>query len=544
MGTYYPSGLLQLHLRLEEGVGPLPREALDALRGILAPGQTHRLGIEALGAPVDDRSHITAILPANIDHRRNGHRAADTLSATIAFQDFPVPARMIRALGLVWFAGTVAPWDYQAGLRRVTTSQGGRNTAIIKPGRDTLRFVGFADDVSEDHSSGQVTINCRDYTAIFLDTKVPTDVLKTLDINAPLDIVLRELIRTIPGGAAKGLNMRVDFWVYEDFIPGSLEATPNVADLFPRKARRRRGKAPRLSASYGGQDVSYWDLITDICTRAGMVPMIQEDTLVITPPRNLLGRKGPGSFSRVTSQGEQLTIRRMVHGYNVESLRFARKFGKVSTPGVVVRSWAPGLRAPLLAQWPPPKAGQPKRATHVLPSGRGAEEKFQTLLVRGITDQGQLYRIAQAAYEEMGRAEYGGTLGTRELASFGGDNQDPDLLDMRSGDPLEVVVQQGGRTTGIANYLSQFKPAEAVSRLVTRGFAVDVAQAIVQLNQDTRNLQTVFRTKDVSFKWTLAGETPTVQVETGFGTYMEVRDDTGQAGILDAADAEGSTSQI
>lgn len=539
---YYPSGVCQMHLRLEEGLGPLPSEALAVLQGFAVPDAGAPTGLLAFAPPTpgDPLSHITAVLPTIVDHERNGHRFADTLSLRVPFRDFPISPRFIRSLGVSWFGGTVSPSDYASGIRQSVSGAKGPNTAIVKPSRETLRFVGFADDIEEDLGNGNILLSCRDYTAILIDTRVKAQVLRDLDIDGALDEVILELLRTLPGGAAGGLTVRADLWL--DEATGLPEPMPNVAKLFPRTIRTKKGKVARLVASYAGADVSYWDLITDLCGRAGYLPTIEEDTLVITTPRNLFAGSGSGTFSRIVQsngKGELLTVRRMIYGYNLKSLRFTRKFGRITAPTVEVRSTSPGQRLPLIARWPPTT-----KATHVLPSGKGAQEKTELVIVKGIPDMATLLHVAESIYEEMGRAEFGGQMETYDLASFGGDNADPDLLALRSADPIEVVVQHGGTQTGIMNYLSGPQEHEAgrqIERLEGKGIRRDVAKALVQIYWQTRGLQKVFRTRDVTYNWQLGGTNPALRIGARFGTYMEVRSNAHLASALEQGITPSST---
>ncbi len=508
MSTYYPSGLLQLHVRLDEGAGPLPKGALDALRGL--DTTTYDSGLTALATPSDGLSVITSVQPREVDHQRNGPRFADTLQVSIALRDFPIRAQMIRAVGVVWLAGTVSPDDYQDGMR--TAVRGGRtNRALVNPTRENVRFVGFADQIREDESAGELVLVCRDFTSVLLDTEVTSDVLQGIDAGAPLDSVVIELLRRIPGGAAGGLSVSIEPWIGEDGSPLPL---PRVASLYHERQTSKAGVS-RIPAALASGQLSFWDLITDLCMRAGMVPMIEEDALRIVPPRNVFGSNG--SWRR-TVAGETLTVRRMVLGNNLRSLQFSRDLGRLASPAVVVRSWAPGLSVPLEARWP-----EAVKASQVLPSGLGASEKPQVLLVRGVTDPAQLSRIARSLYEEMSRTEYGGTLSTVDLASLGGGNSDPDLLDLRSGDPLEVVIQNGGQRTGLS-WVSRQTSDEAFRRMRAHGIAAPVARALVRLAEQTRGLQTVFRVRECAYKWRLSGPNPSVQVDIGFANWLEVRE--------------------
>lgn len=521
-GIYRPSGLVQLHVRLTDGVGDVPSEALAVLRGQVAPGAATDLA--AFASPIDGLSVITAVQPASVTLLKNTHRAADKLALTIQAADLPIPTRLIRSIGVLAFLGTVDADAYAAGLS-ANARGSGVNTALLRPSRDNLRFIGFMDDIDEDTDGGMLSMESRDYTGILLDTPVAVAVFE-IDINAPLDDVIVAILRTVPGGAADGIRVRRESTVEYDDQAGTyrmrLGDLPNVAKTFPAVTKRRRGKQFRLPASLAGSELSYWDLITDICVAAGFVPIIDLDTLRLTTPRTLLGRTRAGGFERVvTGPGgaERLTTRRMVHGSNIDKLRFSRKFGRVSVPGVEVRSLVPGRAEPLVVRWPPPKRD---RSGKVLPSGRGQVDQTQTLLLRGIEDPRQLIQIAEGLYEELGRSEYGGRLETYDLASFGGGNEDPDLLSLASGEPLEVVARNRGITQTLSDYLSRLRsPVEMREALVKAGWAPRVAQGVVNLYVSSQGLNTVFRVQEARQHWQLSGDSPSVRIGVTFGTYLE-----------------------
>ncbi len=524
MPRYYPSALAQLYIRLDEGVGQIPPEALAVLRGQAAA--TDAVGLKAFAMPIQDGySHITAVQPHTLDLELNSHRIADTLGMTIAWRDFPLPSRMLRNVGIMIYAGTVSSDDYAAGLGAAAAGARTQNIAIVKPTRKSLRFVGFADDVAEDHQAGTVSFRCRDYTGILLDTELAAAVYD-VDVNAPLDDVITKILATVPGDAAKHLNvvnppyLRADSDTYR-FTDAPL---PTVALITPAATRRRKGKLWRLSPAMTGPETKYWDLITDICVQAGFVPIVDRNELQITTPRNILGREAPGSFLRVVN-GKPLQIRRMIHGFNIETLRTTRKFGRLAAPSIQVRSAVPGRAAPLIAEWPPPKNPK-RRATSVMPSGRGAAGRVETFVVKGVSNPDTLRQVAAGLYEELGRGEYGGRMETYELASTGGTNLDPDLLDVKSGDPLEIVVEARGLTTGLCNYLSDAQsPAAMMDRLRVKGWNDAVAAGIVNLYLASKGLQTVFRVRDVRQSWRLAGDNPGVRLGFTFGTYLETRND-------------------
>ena len=519
MSTFYPSGLLQLLVRLDTGFGPLPPEAIAALQGQQGSLSTPATSLEAF-APADDGfSILNAILPAEVSHERNGPRQADTLTVRIPFKDFPLPARAVRSIGVVWYAGTVSADNYARGMSRALAGDSGSNSAILIPSRKNLRFVGFADGVTEDHAAHSIVFQARDYTGILLDTRVKPEVLQKLDIGMTLDLVVLQLLREFPGNGARGLEVEFQQWVDET---GQPQPFPVVAEVYGPAAQARKGKKPRLPASRGGADISYWDLLTDLCVMCGFIPVIEEDRLRIIPPRNFYA--SAGSFSRVVG-GETLTTRRMVHGANIKGLSFTRKFGRLAVPSIEVISSAPGLRVPLRSKYPADVPG--KGANTVLPSGRGAAERSELVLIKGISSQTELDRFAAGLWEEYGRQEWQGKLSTQDLASLGdpriptGGNAEPDLLDVRSGDPFQVVIQRRSQDTGVLSTLSDLDtPSARLAAMKRWGVSASAAEALVRLYDATRQMGDTFRVRQVSATWQLGGDSPKVSLGFSLGTFL------------------------
>ena len=536
MSTYYPSGVLQLLLRLDDGVTPLPPEAVAALQGALGSQVQPATDLQAFAPVADGYSVLGAILPSEVTHERNTPREADVLTVRVPFRDFPLPARIVRSIGVVWYAGTVSAANYAAGLRNAVTGTPGPLLSVLMPSRSNLRFVGFADGAEEDYDAGVITIRARDYTGILLDERVKPDVLKSIEIHQPLDQVVLSLLRQFPSGACRGLTVEFSPFVDDD---GAEQPFPNVSDVLGKPAQFKRGKAPGLSATYGGADVSYWDLLTDLCAMCGYIPTIEEDRLRVLPPRNLFD--GVGTFRRTvtTPNGstEALTARRMVQGFNVDSVRFARKFGRQAIPSIEVRSVAPGLRQPIVSRYPedgPPVPRHHKtkapvgsrvktmaRANNVVPGGLGASNRSELVLIRGVSTQAEVDRIARGLWQELARQEWTGSYTTKHLASVGGDNDDPDLLDLRAGDPLELVLQRAGASSGVLLSTANLQTRGAqIDALVRRGIGQQAATAIADVYSAARALGSTFRTRTVTYSWQLGGAQPRVQVSSTVGTYL------------------------
>jgi len=235
---------------------------------------------------------------------------------------------------------------------------------------------------------------------------------------------------------------------------------------------------------------SFWDLITQFCFLVGAVPYFDNELLRVRPIRSLyttleLGGADPqhptpfaGGVRRIVELDgakEQIPVRWFVYGRDVKEWSITRKFNgfKPRVVEVVCLTQDGGKKGGTLlkAQFPPESEikiappGTPKKEraaeTGLIKrqnNGRPSSKQIRALFkdaggfstyadvvrfpVHGIKKAWQLEAIAKTVYWELARGEYMGTVTTKGLASFGGDASDPDLLRLRPGDAIRIVVNQ------------------------------------------------------------------------------------------------------
>jgi hypothetical protein len=169
-----------------------------------------------------------------------------------------------------------------------------------------------------------------------------------------------------------------------------------------------------------------------------------------------------------------------------------------------------------------------------LPGDGGAEERWLVWRVSGVSDAKTLRVIAQTIYEMVGRAELVVRVKTKNLASLGGGNSDPDLLDMRAGDSFELLTKrpsfdaQEGTSdiTKIDQALSAIEQGAAFMRAL--GFGDEFAAAYAKVFSDM-GLQTIFKSRTVGIGWNTDDG---VSVEVEGMNYIEVRADPIKAGLI------------
>src|SRR5690606_1669864 len=124
---------------------------------------------------------------------RNGFRTADTAKVVLDWRDVPFDPRILRAAAIEIVLGTVTDDEYQRGLQGQRDPISGQLVSVVRqnpraPTVDTAtRFVGWVDDwdIDFDDDDGTVSLEARDFTALFLDC--PLDARFPLPLDQPLD---------------------------------------------------------------------------------------------------------------------------------------------------------------------------------------------------------------------------------------------------------------------------------------------------------------------------------------------------------------------
>jgi hypothetical protein len=302
------------------------------------------------------------------------------------------------------------------------------------------------------------------------------------------------------------------------------------------------GKGANSSAA-GGHNLSFWDLIINYCFLCGAVPYFRARKLLVRPARSLYENVYPTQFE--TSMQELATAalihqsdvkkprryRTMVFGRNIKVLEYSRKYSGFKPRVIKVvcldtSSPKRGKQKLIEAQWPTKeklKAMAKATGTSLTPDGNAAMSDILTIPVHGINDKKRLLAIAHDIYEEIGRGEMGGMIETDDLASFGGDNQSPDLVRVRPGDTVEVlpdVRQLESKLPLVHQYTDdQRRDFEAaVADMAKRLGDARLARAVVATSRSWE-LQRFWRVSNVKLHWSDKG----VSVAFDFQNYVEAR---------------------
>jgi hypothetical protein len=452
---------------------------------------------------------------------------------------------VVRAVGVAIHMDSVRADEFAAGVEGRFNL--GRRRSTIQTSEENLVIAGTVDTIHAKHtpSGSEVTLVGRDNRGILLDMPIHPNILKDLDLRKPLNEVVARLVHDLhPQG--EGIKVVVvrnewpNFTVPSPYVTGDL-TRPNI------EAKGGTG-SPNSSTKGEAGGVNYWDLITQWCFLCGAVPYFVGSKLHLRRARSLYDARrqeqtADPNFPTPFAGGERRAVgpptvqvaetpwafRRLVYGRDIENLEFERKLGGTKVPVIEVVSVdtdGPKGEQRLVSVQYPPESATAARTTSIGPSGDKASTQTLRIPVAGIKSKDRLLQIAAALHAEIGRQEMGGSVSTKYLSSFGGDNQDPDLLRLRPGDPVEFRMDTSS--------LRSFPPI--ISELTDhhrRSFEVEVAEVAAKLGDENlarvlvassrgalQQLQETFRVSTVRFAWdTKAG----VGITFDFQNFVEVR---------------------
>jgi hypothetical protein len=538
---YYPSARVVLIVRFEEGkdtpatTKQAPKKPTRLLKGVkderaplVATTTTDDAGreiyvLEASTPPkaavgeqagstsTDKRSFaLPGIIPRSADWIQNGVRTADELKLSIRWVDMPFDPRTMRACAVKFYLGTIDPSTFGEGMQSpqgAAPPNGGFPPTMVPSTyqdsagktRSNLRFEGWVDKWSMSWGDGEalVDLECRDNTQLVIDTKAPPAL--AIDIKIPLDKAIAQYLSHFP--AMQGMRV-----VYKARDPKA--KAPILKDVLANTAFNPKNGGPPVSGGGGGDDdLSVWDYITDLVGSIGHIVFIDGREIVLTTPTTvILGQDN--SFHRPTDsyQGRNLgadgnyPVRAFIYGRNVKDLKVAREYSNKEPQNIEVRCYSPKRKKTLVARYPE----KADRLIKALPGDGTSDAKWKVIKVQGIQDQETLKKIAEERFNLQGRNEIEVSVTTKNLASFGGGNADPDLLDMKSGDTFQLLIN---RETSHSATQTQYEKAlsgkaPAANTLVEMGYQKDLAEAYAKA-YGGESFQSFFKMKEMSTSWSI-----------------------------------------
>lgn len=569
--TYYPSCIVNFRIRFDENLtvdpGTFPSTTVDdALpRPIGAP--------ESQGGPAlvnysasGNASHVFGRIPIRAHIELPAYRDAGKFNLTFNFNDLPIDPRTVRSLGVTIYMDTVDGSSFADAIGRVPDSMGGGSNSMMRPGSrqsiltpslDNCVLQGSADNWQVTHTAtgSTVTIEGRDLRGSLLDSPITPDMLADCPLELPIDQVVQWIISKHPFGDL----MDVDSSDASEWPNGRIPSPATVdgiTSIAPRVKRGQNGKFLRTAnTSADANALNFWDIITRYCGLVGAVPYFAGPVLRIKPARGLydqqmagsVGSRVPtpftGGVARNVGETTPLRYRRMVFGRNVEEMSIERKMGG-RTPSIIevvsldTSSEDRGAQKLLTARWPIAdpspttgasaplvKSGKQAKVSKVAPSGSAGVEDVTRISVPGITDPVRLQQLAQDLFEEIGRGELGGNVRTKSLASFGAGNEDPDLLHLRPGDAVALLVDASNMRNGSGvsplNDLTREDTGALTLRLTKQLGDANLARVIVAtLRGAVTQFQNTFRVANVVFDWDVKSG---VAIAFDFANYIVPR---------------------
>lgn len=585
MGLFYPSLAVTLRIRFDSSFRVLKENAQGVVSVedlVLQPRAVQSAVLDPLlGAfpqERDDFSHIVYISPFSASVELPGYRQAGKFNLSFRWRELPIDPRVVKACGVEIHLGSVTPDDFAIGMTRKESNWRRRSVIDIRDSLDSIRpdtiaMVGTVDSwtVDFEDSGGTVSIEGRDNRGILLDANFDPEMLKKIDVSKDIKSVIEQILSFHPlfgPGFSRDGGNRIKVKAYlNEFKDGRLplvledDLTTRVnekarvakekADAAAAKAVKA-GKAPRAAHPKGDHDkMNYWDLITHYCYLVGVIPTFLGEDILLRPVRNLYDMRvqagsdpsKPTPFkngairSVQTEDGVQhLRLRRLVYGRDVQNLKFERKIGGVKGRAIQVYSVNTSSNDKknrmIDVIWPPEADPAYKKVSSEDATGQGSEEEILVIHLSGITSKQRLEEIAQAIYEELNRSEIGGSCTTKTLSSFGGSNEDPDMLRLRPGDAVQFLVDTRALNSRspLVSAITDFNRMpfdEAVNAVVQAlGNNADLgdnrlARVLVATARGlVFELSTFFRVNTVRFNWSIdAG----VEISFDFHNYVEVR---------------------
>lgn len=564
--AYYPSFVCNLRVRFDEALHvlerPLPAPASVATIVAAPPSVPGASAVRPLilRGGSDNMTFVMNRVPLSAKVQLAGYRQAHKWSFDLDYRDLPLDPRVVRSIGVELHLGVVAAADFAAGITQ-TPARGAQRRSILQTrdaagfmNKDTLILVGVADSITSSFSGGRAVIAMegRDMRGLFLDPpNVRADLVAQIDLTRPIHKVVAQIMSLHPFGGEITVEVNEDDW------PDGVVPSPGAAGDLTRVNLGAAGTNPKVPVAGDANRLTYWDIVTNYCNLVGGIPYFDGATLKVRPAKSIYAniaddnradfdprvkapfKNGSPRELKTDSGNKKIAVRRMVYGRDIEDLSFQRKLQGVKVPVVEVvcldtSSTQRGQGKLLIARWPDAtvkaKRGrgtvQKAKATTVAPSGEAVLSDVLRIPVHGIKDLERLRDIAQSIYEEIGRGEMGGKVTTKDLASFGGDNDDADILRLRPGEPVSLIVDTRALAsrppleTELTEH-SRRSFEEEVSEIEKRLGDPNMARVLVACARgQVVELQSYFRVDTVSFSWDAKSG---VQSEFDFKNYVEAR---------------------
>lgn len=516
-------------------------------------------------------------VPKKCNIQLQGHTQAATYKLIFDYRELPIDPRTIIAATAEVYIGTVSASDFADGMNR-EVAPGVRKSILKTRNQDGthndefLVLLGPVDDWSVKHNEGasEVHLEGRDLRGLFLDSplvsefdtaqnrnqpspttprpghETPTPnrrrrshILDRLVTDVPINKVVEQLIyqhdtiRRLPQNLRPRVIVRPEEWL-NGVVP-----SPGAGSHVPRHRRGANGQGG--GGGGAAANMNFWDAITRYCYLVGAIPTFQGRNLIIRPGYALFDRlrniETPFRPNESRSDGiSKWNTRRLVWGRDIESMELGRKYAGHNKPKTVrcisvdpsAGTGRRGREQLLEASWPPRTVREARREGAKDPRNAVGGEESQEIMnipVHGVRDIQQLTDIARSFYEQLGRLEMKGSISTSQLTSFGGTNADPDLLRLRVGDPVELLVDASrmdaqSPIVATLNQSAQLPFSQAVREVQRYIPDENLCRAIVaSARGNIMGVLRYFRVGSVDFDWSFES----IEVKADIQNYFTPR---------------------
>lgn len=444
---------------------------------------------------------IGGVIPKRFDWKQNGFRTADELKIAIRWADMPIDPRCICSCAVEFYLGTLTRQEYAQGMRGLTRGDvfgpGAPNAfepmslvpdTYASPSggqRSNLRFQGFVDKWKMVWGDDEpvIELECADLTRLLLNQLAPAKLV--VGAKEALDKAIAVYLSNFPQFAGMTVEYRGPEGATAPVLEKTLAGTAFRPELGPQP-----GKG-------SGDDLVVWDYLTDVAGAVGHVIYVDGTRVVLARPSTILDGQGQTRpddpyRTRKLDSGEY-PARAMIVGRNVKELEISRDLASGETKNVEVRCWSPRRKQVLVARFPK----KDSRIATSTPGDQAAENKWTIVRVSGIENQQLLEQMAEDYYNGRNRNEIEAVIKTKDLASFGGGNADPDLLDLRAGDPVELLLDRG-RQFSLGQTEKDLTAQGANQKVLTDlGFSSKFAAAYARVYANA-GFQKLFRVREMN----------------------------------------------
>jgi hypothetical protein len=383
--------------------------------------------------------------------------------------------------------------------------------------RSNIRFQGWVDLMrkSVPSDSGPVIeIECTDNTRMLLEENAPPRL--TVDPTIRIDQAIANYLASFP--QFRGLGVQYRPAVPEDKIPRLGDALTRGA--YPPKL------GPTPTANTG--KLMVWDYLTDVVEAVGHTVRMDGTTIVIQQARTLYAQgftsRPDDTFTgRILTDGTLLRNRTYEYGDNIKEFELERHFTRRAPANIEVRSMLPKRKKTQVVRYPPtPILAKPTQRQKRLRTGNNADQSYHEILLQpGIEDTKILLLIAQGIYETWGRNEVQVTVVSKNLASKGGEEIDPDALEVQPGDAIDITSRAPGENEDINTVQVIASESVQAQSMVALGLPEAFAEAYARAYANIGFPKT-FRSKTASSDW---DNEKGVNIEIQCINYIEVRVD-------------------